>query len=233
MIRFAEKFGDEAEGAVADQENAGYRAARSRSTAEKPENREQRQAFQPDMVKLRRMTRLHVAGLRENHHPRQAGVGDPAPQFAIDEIADPPGGQSERHQRGDEVGDVEPGDPVLARPQTHGGEDAEEATVKRHATLPDGKDLQRVSQVVAGLVEQHLPQAAADDHAEHAVEQQVVQLPDREQAGARANAVTPEDDKLNESDQIHQTVPAHRQRAEREGDGVELGVQKHWRRRVG
>ncbi len=52
MIRLAEEFGDEAEGAVADQENAGNRAARSRSTAENPQNREQRQAFQSDMVKL-------------------------------------------------------------------------------------------------------------------------------------------------------------------------------------
>ena len=71
------------------------------------------------------------------------------------------------------------------------------------------------------------------DHTEHAVEKQVVQLLDAEQAGARANAVAAEQNKLNESDQIHQTVPAHRQRAERKGDRVELGVEKHRRRRVG
>jgi hypothetical protein len=105
--------------------------------------------------------------------------------------------------------------------------------MEAHAALPDGKDFQRIGQVVARLVEQHLAQPAADDDPEHAVEQQVVELLDRQQAGARANPVAAEQDKLNESDEIHQTVPAHRQRAERKGDRVELGVQKHWRRRVG
>ena len=49
-----------------------------------------------------------------------------------------------------------------------------------------------MGQVVGGFVEQHLAEPAAEDHAEHAVEQQVVQLLDREQAGARANAVAAE-----------------------------------------
>ena len=32
---------------------------------------------------------------------------------------------------------------------------------------------------------------------------------------------------LQEGQQIHQTVPAHRKRADGKGDGVELGVEEH------
>ena len=119
------------------------------------------------------------------------------------------------------------------RPQSHRYQHAEKTAVKTHPAFPDGKDFQRIGQVVARFVEQHLPQPAANDHAKHAVEQQVVELLDCHQPGAGANAVAAEQNKLNESDQIHQTVPAHRERADREGDRVELGVEKHCRVRVG
>ena len=105
--------------------------------------------------------------------------------------------------------------------------------MKGHSAFPDGKDLRRIGQVVARLVEQHLTQPAAENDAEHAVKEQVVKLRDRNDSGAATDPVAPEQDELNESDQIHQTVPAHRQRAERKSDGVELGVKKHRRWRVG
>ena len=105
--------------------------------------------------------------------------------------------------------------------------------MKRHAAFPDGKYFQRMGQVIAGLVEQYLPQSATDDHPEHAIEQQVVELLDGQQPRPGLDPVAAEHDELNESDQIHQAVPAHGKRAEREGDGIELRVEEHRRRRVG
>jgi hypothetical protein len=54
--------------------------------------------------------------LREDHRPGH--VGDAADEFAVDEVAHPPGGQAEGHQRGDEVGDGQPG-ALGARPNSH------------------------------------------------------------------------------------------------------------------
>ena len=96
--------------------------------------------------------------------------------------------------------------------------------MEAHATLPDGEDFQRIGQVVAGLVEQHLSQPAAENDAEHTVEQQVVELFDSQEAGAVFDAQPPEQNKLNEGDQIHQTVPAYGKRADGKGNGVELRV---------
>ena len=48
--------------------------------------------------------------------------------------------------------------------------------MKRHAALPDGEDLERMGRVVPRLVEQHVAQPAAEDHAEHGEENEVVEL---------------------------------------------------------
>jgi len=58
-------------------------------------------------------------------------------------------------------------------------------------------------------------------------------LLDSEQAGPGLDAVTAEQNELNECNQIHQTIPAHRQRPDGESDRIELRVKKHRKRRVG
>ena len=121
------------------------------------------------------MARLSIH-LWENHRPGQVGIANAAPQFAVDEIANPAGGQAQRHQRRNEVGNVQPAALRLAGEQPHRRQDTEKAAVKRHAAFPDGKDLQGMRKIVTGFVEQHLPQASAKNYAEHAVEQQVVEL---------------------------------------------------------
>ena len=180
MVRLAEKFGDEAASAVADQENRRHLATLPRSTGKKPQNRKQQQAFEADVIELRRMARLQVAGLRKDHGPGQAGVGDASPQFAVDEIAQPSGGQTEGYQRRDEIGQVQPVQARFPCPQRHGEQHAEKTAVEAHAAFPDGDDFQRMGQEIGRLVENHLAQAAADDNPEHAVEEQVVELFDGE-----------------------------------------------------
>jgi hypothetical protein len=168
-----------------------------------------------------------------NGRARQAGIGHAAPQFAVDEIADAAGGQPERHQRGDEVGDVPPVQAMFVRPQSHGDQNTEEAAVEAHAALPDGEDLQRIGQEISWFVEQYLAQSPAQNDAEHAVKKEVVELLNSQEARAMPDPVAPEPNELNESHQIHQTIPAHGERADRKGDRVELWVKKHRRRRVG
>src|SRR5439155_21756205 len=95
--------------------------------------------------------------------------------------------------------------------------------VEAHATLPNLEDLQRMNEVVERLVEQHVAESTAQDHAEHTVEQHVVdvaRMPARQQHLARAHAA--EHHEQNESDEVHEPVPADRERPEDEHDDVEL-----------
>ena len=96
--------------------------------------------------------------------------------------------------------------------------------MKAHAALPDSENLQRMGEVMAGFVKEHLAQAAAKNHTQHAIEQQVVELLGRQKTGVLPDAQATEQKKLNKRHQIHQTVPAHGKRANRKGDRVELRV---------
>jgi len=83
--------------------------------------------------------------------------------------------------------------------------------------------------IVAGRVEQHFPETSAEHDAEHAVEQEVVEMrrrpPDRRQLPADAHP--PERDELQESRQVHQSVPVDRHRSDLHRDGIELGMDQH------
>ena len=48
--------------------------------------------------------------------------------------------------------------------------------MEAHSALPHRKDFERVREVVERLVEEDVAQAAAEDHAEHAVHQHVVDV---------------------------------------------------------
>ncbi|MCY1439230.1 hypothetical protein D9M71_554570 [compost metagenome] len=170
------------------------------------------------------MTRQITAG---GEHHRPGHVGHLAPQFGVDEVADAPGAQADRHQRGDEVHQLEEALVVaLAEPpdrQNH----AEQAAVERHAALPHLEDQRRIGDVFLQVVEQHVAQPPTEHHAAGHPEHQVgefllgparveaLQLARRQQPGP-ANA-----------DQVHQAVPVDLQRPERYGNRVDLGIRQH------
>src|SRR5947199_187900 len=72
-----------------------------------PEDDEEKQALEQELVDLRRMAWQRRARLREDHRPRQARVGEPPPELAVDEVADAAGGEAGRHARRDQVGHLE------------------------------------------------------------------------------------------------------------------------------
>ncbi len=83
-------------------------------------------------------------------------------------------------------------------------------------------------QVIGRLVEQHLPQPAAQHHAEHAVEQQVVERGGVDAVpGLRRCTPATEQQEGDEAGQVHQPIPAHRQRAKAQGNGIELRMNEH------
>src|SRR6185436_6767033 len=106
----------------------------------------------------------HSTGATEHHRPGY--VARAAPQLGVDEVAEPAGGEAEWAKRSDEVHHVEPAQPVAVRDEHHRDQHAEKAAVKRHSALPDRENLERVRQIVAGLVEQHVPETPAEDDAD-------------------------------------------------------------------
>ena len=96
-----------------------------------------------------------------------------------------------------------------------------------------GKDLERMREVVERLVEQHVAEAAAEDHAEHAVEQHVVdvaRMPAGEQVLPRAQLA--EHREQDEPDEVHEPVPADGDGPDLERDGIELRMDEHARSRA-
>jgi len=112
--------------------------------------------------------------------------------------------------------------------QRHRDDDAEKAAVKTHAAFPQLEDVERVGQVFQRLVEQHVAQPPAEDDAEHAVEQHVVEHV-HGPAGPRPmrDAPAPEHDDLQKGDEVHEAVPVDGDGAELQGDGVELRMNEH------
>ena len=103
--------------------------------------------------------------------------------------------------------------------------------MERHAALPDREDPCRIRKIVARLIEEDLPEAAAEDDAEHAVKEQVVELLHRpavlQQLRMRLDAVLAQPPELEERQKIHQAVPVDGERPDGDCDGVELGMNKH------
>ena len=117
-----------------------------------------------------------------------------------------------------------------AREDARAMQHAQKAAVKAHAALPQRQHFQRMRRVVTELVEQHVAKTAAEDDAEDSVEEHVVDvawMPTGEQVLARA--IFAEHHEHDKAQQVHQTVPAHRERAQLNRDRIELRMDEHGR----
>ncbi|KAG1246432.1 hypothetical protein G6F68_014642 [Rhizopus microsporus] len=105
-----------------------------------------------------------------------------------------------------------------------------QAAVEAHAAIPDLEQQQRVVQEIAQRVEQHVADAPAQHHAEHGVEQQVGEAVgiDARQAPV-GNALAAQQPGRGEAEQVHDAVPVHLDRPQREGDGVDVVEIDHGR----
>ncbi len=192
---------------------------------EPPQQREERYALERELVELRRVARIGP-GAAEHHAPRHIGYAPP--QLAVDEVAEPPRGEPDRHQRRDEVHQREKAALLLAPDEPRCRERPEEPAVERHPALPDGEDFERVRRVVPGLVEKHVAEPSPQDHAENAVEKQIVdELHRRAPPGIALRPHPAEKEKGGEADEVHKPVPTHGEGADLEGDGVDRGMDQH------
>src|SRR3989344_2070379 len=148
-------------------------------------------------------------------------------QFLIDEIADTAGTESERRDRCNKIGNGKKRAPRFAREIKHGEDHADEPAVERHPAGPEIRDFERVVEIVRQIVKQHVPQPSAENHAENDVKQQVgyfLRLPTKTGPLGLSHRQPPATD---EADEVHEAVPVDLERSETDGDGVDVGRNKH------
>ena len=83
-------------------------------------------------------------------------------------------------------------------------------------------------QVQGRLIEQDITETAAKNGAEHAVEQQVVQISSGNRASAFLDAIPAQHQHQGKCQQVHQAVPAHGEPVEqRKRDRIKPGKCEH------
>ncbi len=203
----AHKLHQEAEQAVEQQEHAGDGTARRMLAPEQVEDDEQHHPFQGELVELGRMARLR-ARLREDDGPGH--IGDPAPQLAVEEVADAADPETKRNERRHKIGHGEEVAPGLVGKPDHGGDDADEATVERHATGPDLEQIGRIREEEIEVVEQDIADPATQDHPEETVKQQIGDLVTGPATVGCIGAAPRQPHGKREAEQVHETIPAYR-----------------------
>ena len=159
----------------------------------------------------------------KQHAP--ANIGKPPPQFTADEIADTPEHQAERNHRYNKVGDgKKPATLAIGEPGK-GDHHSDEPAMKRHTTLPDLEQAQRIGQQLRIAIHQHVTNAPADNHTQHAVKQQITDLLPVDRRTGMPCAQTGQNPERAERSQIHQPIPMNLQRTQLQRYRIEVDQQ--------
>ena len=99
--------------------------------------------------------------------------------------------------------------------------------MKRHAAFPHFENIQRVGEIIGKFVKQYIAQAPAQNHADHAPSEEIVEHFFGKHRVARCNAAAAEPDKQHKADNIAERIPADGQGADAEQYRVKLRVYHH------
>ena len=109
--------------------------------------------------------------MREDDRPRHIRLL--APEFAVDEVRDPPEEEPERCDRGHEVTEVDEGLLVAPGIDAECGEHAEQAAVEGHSSLPDAEKNRGICPDRLELVEEEVADPSTQQHAEHQCDDEI------------------------------------------------------------
>ena len=100
--------------------------------------------------------------------------------------------------------------------------------MKRHAAFPYEENAPRLNHVFAEFIEQHVAETTAENDAQYAVEQYIVEILNRQRRmRPRPNRVTPDCPDQRKTDEIHQAIPAHGEWAEMDRNRIKLRMDEH------
>src|SRR5438094_1856904 len=153
---------------------------------------------------------------REHHRPWHRG--DAAVQLPVDEVADTPEEQAGCARQGQGVGDLPERNAVDARKRSGRDRHPDQGSVERQAAVPDPNEFGGVVQIVPRLVDDGVHQAGPEDHSGQEVADQRVKVTSgqRYQASLDPRPHDPVADEI--AHQIHDAVPAHRERTDANED---------------
>lgn len=153
------------------------------------------------------MTRLGAC-FREDDSPGY--IGDPAPQLAIEEVANTANAEAKRNERSHKVGHGEEVALGLVGKPDHGSDHPDQTAVERHAAGPDLEQVGRIREEEIEVVEKYVTDTATEDHPEEAVEEQVRDLVAGPAAVRRIGATASQPHGKCKTEQVHETIPAYR-----------------------
>ena len=166
----------------------------------------------------------HIArGAAKDHAPGQ--IGRLTPQLAVDEIGATSQAQRQRSTDHGKVGDS-PGVELIHAAHDDAAQDAaHQATVEAHASLVGGKDLERVSPIVAIAVKDDVEQARADDEAKDRTDHDARQVIDRDVEAPTTLRAVHNDRREQSADHVGQAVPVDGDGTRRDRDGIKHMVE--------
>ena len=219
-IRLAEEFHQYPRKPVANAKQAGDRTRRSRFGGVDPQHQEQHHTFQEKLIELGRMAR-HAHGVGgEDHGPGH--VRGAPPQFAVDEIAETAGTQTDGHHRHGEIRHLKIAFAGAAGEQPEREQHTQGAAMEAHAAGPDLEQPQRVVEKPVETIEQNVAHAAAEDHTQRRVEQQVTDLLPGPAAAGPVRSRLRQPPAAGEADHVHHPVPVNLQRPQGDQHGIDL-----------
>ena len=110
----------------------------------------------------------------EDHPP--GNLSDSAIELTVNEISDSPQTQSNGGGDDKEVSNLPERLLIFPGKKNPNDENADQSSMERHSTMPDGKDLKGIGEVIFEIIEEDVPQTGSDDQPEDEIEVEILHL---------------------------------------------------------
>ena len=150
-----------------------------------------------------------------------------AKQLTVDKVAQPSQPDAYRGGNDDKVGNLPEIHPLPFYNDVTSNKGAKEASVERHAPVPQDEHLQRVFDVKAQVVKDHVPEARTDEKTENKVKIEVIDFSSRDAYALLRDLVDYQEVGRSKSGNVHEPVPADGQRTDLDKDRVYIGIGNH------
>src|ERR1700741_1266056 len=160
------------------------------------------------------MPRQVLPVARKDHRPQD--VSRAAVQLAVDEIPEAAEEESLRSTKCERVSDGPERNVPTAREHDDGDSHPQYRAVKRESALPYGEGIWRMCFVGGEIVEKDIDESRPDQHSDEQVHDQRIHCCFAERNESAADATLGNDDSDRVSDEVHDAVPAERERTDPE-----------------
>src|SRR5688572_20376881 len=220
-VRLPEKFYDDATEAVTGQKAPKHRARRGDFASDQPEHSKQQQAFKTGFIELRGVAAGRSAG---GKHHTPGNIGGASVQLSVDEISKAAKPQADWRDGGREIGNSIDGNALTFAEPDQRDDGPDQPSMKRHAAFPHGEDFQGMLRVVGKIIEQGIPDPAADKYPQRRPDDHIVNLVFRDCQSFFTHFARNEEIRCSQSDQVHEAIPAELQRTNFEKDRAQMGI---------